>query len=213
MRTTIFKSVLAMFMVLLTTLVKADYNAHKLTDYRDMVMRWNQAHNDWKFKELETLYADKVMFYWSPITKQACISDKENQVSPSKIFTQKIVSEISVLKFGDPFIKCEFIKEVNMEGKTLQYPSYLILKEIDGELKIVCEGDLVTDANLNLKLEPSVLTQTTLTSGAKEETGGGMSRSTVYSISSVMIILIIAMAVRRRKRKAAGSGDDQAPLS
>jgi len=182
--------------------LRADYSIHKLNDYREMVNQWNNAHNDWRFKDLENLYADKVLFYWSPVSKQACISDKENQVSPSKIYVQKIVSEIKVLKFGEQFIKCEFIKEVKIEDKVIQYPSYLILKEFQGDLKIVCEGDEITDANLNLKIDPTFLNQKAMTTESSAPGNKVSSPRTIYSISSVVLIIIIALAVRRRKRKA-----------
>lgn len=129
--------------------------------YKSVVMAWNDAHNEWKFKELEALYADRVLFYCSTIDKRECISYKTSLASPTKIFAQRIQSEINYLKLTEDIIKCEFKKQIIIDDKKAEYPAYIVLKVTGDSVKIICEGDEISDASFGFKLTPEVFNNQT----------------------------------------------------
>jgi hypothetical protein len=185
--------------------LQANYNPDKLKDYTTIVNAWNDAHNNWQFKALESLYTDRVLFYGGTMTKQECISYKTNLATPTKIFVQKVVSEATATDFGNGIIKCSFKKEVIIDDKKAEYPAYLILKETEAGLKIVCESDEITDASFGFELtqdlfQPKKEGEAELAK-PKEKT----STTIWYSLGSAVLIVIIALAVRRRKKKEGNS--------
>ena len=63
-------------------------------------------------------------------------------------FNQQIVGEIATERLNENEVKCSFTKEVTINRKVTNYPSYLILKKSDDNWNISVEGDLVTDKNI-----------------------------------------------------------------
>ena len=179
----------------------ANYSDDKLKEYTSIITAWNDAHNNWHFKDLENLYTDRVLFYGATMTKQECISYKTNLATPTKIFVQKVVSEITAVDFGKGIIKCTFKKEVIVDDKKAEYPAYLVLKETEAGLKIVCESDEITDASFGFELTQDLF-QPKMDEGVKvtepKEKG---SKVVWYSLSAGVLILIIALTTKRRRKK------------
>jgi ketosteroid isomerase-like protein len=197
-------------LLLLTSLfgfnsLQANYNADKLKDYTALVNAWNDAHNNWQFKALENLYTDRVLFYGGTMTRQECISYKTNLATPTKIFVQKVVSEITATDFGKGIIKCSFKKEVIIDDKKAEYPAYLILKETEAGLKIVCESDEITDASFGFELTQDLFQPKKEGEAELAKPEEKTSKAVWYSIGSAVPILIIVLAARRRKKKEGNS--------
>ncbi|MBL7901006.1 MAG: hypothetical protein JNK73_03350 [Bacteroidia bacterium] len=139
------------------------------TKYIYVVNAWNKAHNNWHFEALNNLYTKEVWYYCEKLPKAACIRLKTKIVSPSKVFTQKIVSEIKVSEFASGYFKCSFTKEVNYQNKINQYPSYLILSQKGNVIKIVAESDEITDRKLKFQITPEILTSGKLINSEKNK--------------------------------------------
>ncbi len=173
--------------------------------YEGIIKSWNDAHNNWHFKDLENLYSEKVLFYCSTVTKRECISYKTSLASPTKVFEQHIASDIKYQPITADMMKCGFIKEVFIDDKKADYPSYLVLKETPDGVKIICESDEITDASFGFELSAAYFNSGTgepvkLEAGEREKPGSGMFG--YVGGSSAIIILIIALAARRRRKKA-----------
>ncbi|WP_317897760.1 hypothetical protein [Aurantibacillus circumpalustris] len=135
----------------------AEFSSQSNPDYSKIVTEWNNAHNNHEIDNLKNLFADRVYFYTEICSKFRCIIKKKNWLRNKKSFQQEIISPITAFDFGNQFIKCEFSKKVLANGKKSVYPSYLVLKKINGALKIVSEGDYITDANLKKILTADIL--------------------------------------------------------
>lgn len=203
----IFFHSLLIFVFFGTGKLSANYSPDKVQDYKAIVNAWNDAHNNWHFKDLENLYTDKVLFYGSTMNKKECISYKTNLASPTKIFVQKVASEIEAVEYGKGIIKCMFTKEVIIDDKKAQYPAYLILKETDSGLKIVCESDEITDASFGFELSQDLFQPKKEGEGtsAPVEEQGKSSNLLLYSFGSAALLLIIVVAMRMRKKKQENS--------
>lgn len=164
-----------------------------------IIHSWNDAHNDWRFKELKSIYANKVLYYGSSLAKDACIQDKTSQISPNKVFAQEIVSEISISDFGEGMFKCEFTKEVNYNKKKIRYPAYLILKYINGEPKIICESDQVTDAAMNIKITPEQVSGLKVQKIKYKSTETDDSNWLVYGLLGLICVTGGYVYIKRRK--------------
>lgn len=119
--------------------------AANLSLCNQVVSEWNAANNSASLTELGKLYGAEVLFYGTPLKKQSCLEKKLRFLAKNATFRQS-VDQIRAEETALPGeVRCHFDKRVSMDGKTKDYPSYLILR--DG--KIVTEGDEVTDANLS----------------------------------------------------------------
>ncbi|MCC6372392.1 MAG: hypothetical protein IT236_15415 [Bacteroidia bacterium] len=186
---------------------KANYTKDKDAEYTAIVKAWNDAHNNWHFNDLKKLYAERVLFYCNTVSRDECIGYKTSLATPTKIFIQKIVSEVSSTDFGKGVIKCEFTKEVIIDDKKAEYPAYIVLKEINDSLKIICESDEITDASFGFSLSREMFQANPKGNVVEMKTEATNKSSNVfwYSFASTGIIAIIALAVRRRNQKKTSS--------
>jgi len=122
---------------------------------KKIVMSWNEAHNTNNMVLISTLFIDEVNFYQTVLPKNVLIQKKVDLLKKYPDFNQQIIGEITTEKLNENEVKCSFTKEVTINRKATDYPSYLILKKSDGNWKISVEGDLVTDKNIANKKQRS----------------------------------------------------------
>jgi len=118
-------------------------------DLIKIVDRWNFAHNEKDVAVFSELYSKNVDFYKSLLSKNECIEKKIKLFKKHPDFYQQIYGKIEVINSDKSEIKLSFIKKVTIDGKTIDYPSYLLIKQIDGRNYIVTEGDMITDKNIS----------------------------------------------------------------
>jgi ribosomal protein S4 len=130
-------------------------NETKLTDtensqneFIDIVNKWNLANNEKDVAVFSELYSEKVDFYKTNLSKNECIEKKLSLFKKYPDYYQQIFGKIEISNSVELNTKLSFIKKVTINGKTTDYPSYLIVSKKQNELKIVAESDFITDKNL-----------------------------------------------------------------
>jgi len=116
-----------------------------------IVMSWNEAHNTNNMILFSDLFTEAVNFYHTILPKKILIQKKVDLLKKYPDFKQQIIGEILTEKLNENEVKCSFTKEVTINRKVTDYPSYLILKKFDENWKISVESDLVTDKNIEKK--------------------------------------------------------------
>lgn len=116
-----------------------------------IVNKWDKANNEKDIAELSAMYASQINFYGSSDDKNISISKKQHYFQTHPDMYQQIKGNISVDTISDSKFKCSFVKSVTVNGKTTDYPSYLIFDKLNGKFLITTEGDQTTDNNLNKK--------------------------------------------------------------
>ena len=139
----------------------ANSNSKETKDFTLLVNKWNKAHSTKDMAAFSELYDNSVLFYGKQKDKKDCIGTKLALLKKQADFYQQIYGEVQTERLNDSEIKCSFIKRVTVNQETKDYPSYLTFKKIDGNWKIITEGDLVTDRNLakNKKVQTPQINQ------------------------------------------------------
>ena len=125
------------------------YSIDVFENFYFLTNEWNQAHSLDNLNQLYQLFDNTVLFYGLTLSKDECIAKKRSLLNKYTSFEQEIVTygfsvqEIEVNKY-----KCSFTKRVITEGKSNDYPSYLIFRKYGDNWKIIAESDLITDRNL-----------------------------------------------------------------
>ena len=120
-----------------------------VNDFKILVAKWDKAHNSKDVAAFSNLFDSSVLFYGTKLDKNTCIENKLSFFKKYPDFYEQIYGDIQVEKQSDNSVKCSFIKRVTLNQVTKDYPSYLILKKVNNDWKIITEGDLVTDKNLS----------------------------------------------------------------
>ena len=115
----------------------------------DLTNEWNIANSTKNIEKMRDLFSEELVFYGKTFSRDECLIKKGNIFNKYDPYSQVIVSDIIVTDFGDDLYKSTFKKQVAFNEKTKTYPSYLFFKKIDGDFKIVEEGDEITNSNLN----------------------------------------------------------------
>lgn len=138
---------------LLTSCNNSDKNnqVNNSVDFKQLVQKWNKAHSSKDVATFSTLFDNKVLFYGMQYDKNSCIEDKLSLFKKNPDFYQQIFGNIEIDKINESEVKCNFVKRVTANQKTIDYPSYLVFAKRGNEWKIITEGDLVTDKNLSTK--------------------------------------------------------------
>jgi hypothetical protein len=117
-------------------------------DMKQLVQEWNKAHISKDINVFSNLFDNTVLFYGTQKSKKSCIESKSSSFKKYPDFYQQIYGDIQIENIDESEVKCSFVKRVTVKQVTTDYPSYLIFRKIDGDWKIITEGDLVTDKNL-----------------------------------------------------------------
>ena len=113
-----------------------------------LVQEWNQAHLKKDVGIFAKVYSDRVFYYGTDYDKNSCIQSKLNFFKKHPEYVQSIKGEIQVESLEAKRVKCSFVKEVFVDGKTSEFQSYLVFVNVNDVWTIETESDLVTDGNL-----------------------------------------------------------------
>jgi hypothetical protein len=113
-----------------------------------LIMEWNDAHSLNSTGRLTDLYHSEALFYGQQLKRDKIYSKKLSALQKAKGFEQKIVGDINIKYVNASEYRCDFVKQVTINKKTNNYPSYLIFRKFDNQWKIVVESDETTDKNL-----------------------------------------------------------------
>jgi len=132
------------------------YNSSDVShsELKQILDHWNKVMNEKDTSLLTYLYADTLKYYGNTISRSKAISDKKNALSKYPHFSQYI-DNIRYDKITDKLYKISFNKytKATLSSTQKKYPSYLYIKHINGEWKIVEEGDKITDEILERQNE------------------------------------------------------------
>ena len=120
----------------------------------DVLVEWNSYHNNQELSGFQNLYHDSVFYYGMRVSNQYC-SDSKSKALSGKSYTQYL-QNVQERAIGKYFIRLDFDKLVTYNGKTSSYPSYIVLRRGEEELKICVEGDKLTDRTLTKKYRSNI---------------------------------------------------------
>ena len=120
----------------------------KQLEFTTIVNQWNDAHNTKDVGQLSDLYSENVNFYQTELDKNSVLEKKLSFFKKNPDYVQIILGEIRIDNLDENHVKCNFVKRVIINGKTTDYPSYLVISRTDATCYIQTEGDMVTDQNL-----------------------------------------------------------------
>lgn len=121
-------------------------------DVVQIMDKWNRAHTAHDVNELVELYDNVVFYYTYKQEKELCLQDKIRLFDKNPDFSQSINGPVTIENNAGTY-KCSFSKLVQSNGKDSFYDSYLFVRDVEGKLRIIREGDLATDANVRRKSE------------------------------------------------------------
>ncbi len=115
-----------------------------------ILQSWNEANNAKDAHTLSRLYATEVTYYGSKLSQDKCIKDKKRFFKKYPSFSQKIKNpNYAVLTPRLHKVSFEKHVQLNSNGKTKMYPSYLLIDTSSSFPTIVEEGDKITDTNID----------------------------------------------------------------
>ncbi|MBS1508041.1 MAG: hypothetical protein JSS79_15480 [Bacteroidetes bacterium] len=148
------RSMYVLFAVLFSVISRNSYAQTYEVDtlsIREVITRWNAAHNQVSEDAFNELYASSILFYANELDKKVCLQKKLALLHRGS-FVQRLGNDLHLLFYESGVVYCGFTKEVSMGGDTKSYPSYLLLKRFGDEYLITGESDLITDRNLKFNL-------------------------------------------------------------
>lgn len=140
---------LALMLVSCGDAEEAKTEQQTMPDARAVAQQWNDAHNTKDVVEFGKVFGPTVNFYETQLAENVVIEKKLSFFKKHPDFRQVIDGDIALDTLNNGRVKCSFNKRVTMDGKTTDYPSYLIMTLDDTIWQIDTESDLVTDENLS----------------------------------------------------------------
>lgn len=140
-------------------------------EIREKTIAWNTLNNHYDEAQLAKLVMPTVFAYGEQQTRAEYLAMKRNFLRRQKQFSQSIVSPLSLSFYKANFVKCSFTKQATFNGKTKNYPAYLIFQEHDGHYLISGESDELTDVNLGYNAHLPVAEEVQLVPLAEEGSG------------------------------------------
>lgn len=119
--------------------------ASRADDARRIVRAWNDALVKHDVDALTPLYAPRVKFYTSEMSRAAVLGAKRRALGPKSTFRQEIISELEILPSGDG-VAVSFNKRSGPAGKLADVRATLVLTGTP--MAISQERDAVSDARL-----------------------------------------------------------------
>ena len=99
------------------------------------------------------------MYYGTLKERTECVESKLAFFKKKPDFRQRIVGDVTIENISDFEVKCSFMKNVTIDGKNTDYPSYLHFRRMGEGWKITVESDVVTDENLAKRAKKKELKQ------------------------------------------------------
>lgn len=123
----------------------------KNSEIIDLVTSWNDSHNNKDLSTFSNLYADNVLYYGTDKKKKQIVVDKERLLNKYSNFKQVILNNSLDINDDENGKSVKFTKTATFDSKQKDYPSYLVVSNINGIWKITTESDLITDKNVSKK--------------------------------------------------------------
>jgi hypothetical protein len=127
---------------------------------------------------------------------------KRAMLEKQKDFVQVLSNELVLSGYQNGDIRCDFVKKISHNNKTVDYRSYLIVKRISGDYFIVGESDLITDRNI--KHEPDLGTKATIKKVEfpliSEKSKRNIATIVMLSASLVVGLVGLMFVIRKRKK-------------
>ena len=141
-------------LLLLCLLTQASHQLRAQESAVDILVKWNSYHNNQELSSFRRLYHDSVFYYGKNVSNDYCSNSKSRALSV-KSYSQYL-QNVHERAIGKYFVKLDFEKVVTYNGKTTSYPSYIVLRRGEEELKICVEGDKLTDRTLTKKYRSNI---------------------------------------------------------
>lgn len=154
-----------------------------------IVFLWNDLHNSKQTDLFKDLYGSEVLFYGKYKAGSYCAKQKAKFLTPD--FQQEIISKVITTYHSEGTIKCAFTKRVTFRQMVKKHNCYLLLQEVDGQLKVTGESDSETDKRLGVQLNLGAVVSTT-----------GKLTSWIVVLGLIMAVGVIGIWYYKRKRAA-----------
>lgn len=117
---------------------------------KDLITDWNSihTHNIISSTSLECLYAENVKFYGQHLSSKKCATLIISTMKKYDSYYQHLKGEINYTPIDEKTVRCDFIKQVEINGNNKDYEAYLILHKEGDWWSIIEESDKTTDKNL-----------------------------------------------------------------
>ena len=115
----------------------------------EVLYAWNDCHNERDFDRLEQIYAPMLHFYTQDVSNHKAVELFKSLLKDD--WTQTIDGQPVVETLSDTEKKVSFMKRTESKGKVHYYPSYLVVKKLDGRWRVTYESDDITDENVARK--------------------------------------------------------------
>lgn len=151
--------------------------ASDIANFKKLVSNWDIAHNTKDITVFSNLYDNSILFYGIRSDKNACIESKLSLFKKYPDYYEQVFGDIQTESLNDSSVKCSFIKRVTINHETKDYPAYLTFNKVGNDWKIIVEGDLTTDKNIDKKTDIPVSNN----SGTNLLFVKGLSQAAVYT--------------------------------
>ncbi len=111
-----------------------------------VISAWDAGHDPDALDVLLKVYAPNVNFYSRPSTPQYCVNNVRALLD--KGYFEQHSEDIMLTPQAGGDVRADFSKITYSYKGERTYPSYLYLRKMGGEWKIIVESDAVTDRNL-----------------------------------------------------------------
>ena len=133
---------------------------NSLDSIQSVVELWNEAINASDFKLMEQLYAEKIQFYTTKLSRSEVIQSKREWLKKHANYKQKIeLDEVQYPSENSDIIRCIFRKHFALSGEQKEVNGILELTYLKGEYVIIKESDRVTEMLVIKKTPPSSLSE------------------------------------------------------
>jgi LPXTG-motif cell wall-anchored protein len=175
-------------LLLLFFLLANKTQAGEKEDIKNLVYKWNELHNTRETSIFKEIYASSVLYYGKYKNRQSCFQSKDRFLSSD--FKQDIISDVKLTYYSSGIIRCSFRKKVTYKNLVKKHDCYLLVKQENGRWLVAGESDLVTDKNLNVKLDLG-----------EELVSTGVNKAPYVTVGIGLLALSGFLIYRRRRRK------------
>ncbi len=162
-----------------------------LREVNGVVDSWTKAHKDKDLSALDQLYAEEVILYVKRVPKANCLDIKSKIFQTSEFFDQEIVSKPVTKVYDNEVIRTSFVRRVTSGIMITDYDAYLLLRKIDGELRIIGESDLTRDGQVGFIPDLGSELKTSLLSVRKAQ----MEKSFWGNVYLILLTLLSGVAL------------------
>ena len=134
---------ISLFSLLLTRCGGDDYAMQA----RNLVKKWQKAHNAHDINALQNFYAPLVVYYLSHYQNSEVLKSKTQYFKPNSDYKIDIVGDIRTETPAADVFVCIFRTKASFKGKEIDADFALTFKKIDNQLKVIEELDEISFNN------------------------------------------------------------------